>query len=78
VQALKADTIDAVLHFSPRSAAIFAELAGAALTPLKTLKCKHFCLSAAVAEPLAAAGAQQLFVATQPREAAMLQLIGND
>jgi uroporphyrinogen-III synthase len=78
VGALKADAIGAVLHFSPRSAVTFAELAVAMVGPLNTLNCKHFCLSSAVAEPLAAAGARQVFVATHPREAAMLQLIGND
>jgi uroporphyrinogen-III synthase len=42
-----------------------------ALAPL------HYCLSAQVAEPLAAAGARQIRVASRPEEAALIALIGS-
>ena len=76
--ALKTDAIEAVLHFSRRSAAISLRLAQEASCLVNILKYKHFCLSPAVAEPLAAAGATKIFVAARPDEAAMLELIGID
>jgi uroporphyrinogen-III synthase len=73
--ALAAGGIDGVLHFSRRSAEAYlacgnraGPLAGA-LVPLQ------LCLSAAVAEPLAAAGAASIRIAPRPDEAAMLELV---
>jgi len=77
-RALKADAIDAVLHFSRRSAAILLRLAQEASCLVNILKYKHFCLSQGVVEPLALAGAVQIFVAARPDEAALLELIGID
>jgi uroporphyrinogen-III synthase len=74
--ALAAGAIDGVLHFSRRSAEAYlacarrADLLAAALVPLQ------LCLSAAVAEPLAAAGAASIRIAPRPDEAAMLELAG--
>jgi uroporphyrinogen-III synthase len=73
--ALAAGAIDGVLHFSARSAAAFvAALAAADLRRLLALP--QFCLSAAVGEPLAAAGARDLRIAARPDEAALLELVG--
>ncbi|HEY6995585.1 MAG TPA: uroporphyrinogen-III synthase [Xanthobacteraceae bacterium] len=69
--------VDGVLHLSRRSAQAYlacarrAGLADRALAPL------HFCLSRAVAEPLAAAGAAAIRIAHRPDEAAMLELVGS-
>jgi uroporphyrinogen-III synthase len=74
--ALAARAIEGVLHFSRRSAEAYlacgnrAGLLASALAPLQ------LCLSAAVAEPLAAAGARALRIASRPDEAAMLDLVG--
>lgn len=72
--ALAAKKIDGVLHFSPRTAAAFVT-AAAAVGPA-ALALPQFCLSAAVAKPLQAAGARDLRVAARPDEAALLELIG--
>jgi uroporphyrinogen-III synthase len=72
--AFAAQEIDGVLHFSPRTAAAFIA-AAAALAPA-ALALPHFCLSAAVAKPLQAAGARDLRIAARPDEAALLELIG--
>ena len=74
--ALAAGAIDGVLHFSRRSAEAYlacgrrAGVLAAALAPLQ------LCLSAAVAEPLAAAGARAVRIAFRPDETAMLELVG--
>ena len=39
------------------------------------LKPAHFCLSAQIAEPLAAAGARTIHVAQRPLEAALIELL---
>ncbi len=68
--------LDGVLHFSRRSAESYlacaarAGIGEAALAPLQ------LCLSAAVAEPLAAAGAASIRIASRPNEAAMIELAG--
>jgi uroporphyrinogen-III synthase len=72
--AFAAGQIDGVLHFSPRTAAAFAT-AAAAVAPT-ALALPQFCLSAAVAKPLQAAGARDLRVAARPDEAALMELIG--
>ncbi len=74
-RALAAGEIDGVLHFSRRSAEAWlaccrqAGLAEAALAPV------HYCLSAQVAEPLAAAGAARIRTAERPEEPALLELL---
>jgi uroporphyrinogen-III synthase len=77
VQALQADSIDAVLHYSRRSAETLLRLAEAGSCLVNVLKCKHFCLSAQIAEPFVEAGAQQTLVARRPDETALLDLVGN-
>ena len=73
--ALASGQLDGVLHLSRRSAEIFlacarqSGLIGRALVPT------HYCLSAQVAEPLAAAGARHVAVAPRPEESALIGLI---
>jgi uroporphyrinogen-III synthase len=74
--ALSDGAFDGALHFSRRTAeaylacAIHAGIRDRALGPV------HFCLSRQVAEPIVAAGAPAIRVASRPDEAAMLELIG--
>jgi len=77
VRALQSDSIDAVLHYSRRSAETFVGLAAVGSCLVNVLKCKHFCLSAQVAQPLVGAGATQVYVAQRPDESALLDLVGN-
>jgi uroporphyrinogen-III synthase len=68
--------IDAVLHFSRRSAETYVATARGAGVLAAALKPVHFCLSAQVAAPLKQAGAVDIRVAPQPNEAALIALIG--
>src|ERR1700688_792359 len=73
--ALKAGEVDAVLHYSRRSADNY--LAGArqaGITGL-ALAVRHLCLSAQIAAPLTAAGASRIAVAKRPDEAALTDLL---
>jgi uroporphyrinogen-III synthase len=72
--ALAGGTLGGVLHFSRRSAIFFldatqASLRDAALAPV------HYCLSARIAEPLAAAGAKSIRIAPRPTEDSLVQLV---
>lgn len=73
--ALEAGTIDGVLHFSRRTAAIYVECAAEAELSEPALAPVQYCLSGQVAEPLAAAGAQAIRVAERPSEAALVELV---
>jgi uroporphyrinogen-III synthase len=75
MQALAAH-LDGVLHFSRRTAETYVSLARDADMLARALKPAHFCLSAAVAEPLVRAGAAVIQVAPQPAEAALIELVG--
>lgn len=67
--------IEAVLHYSPRSAAAFvAAIRGAALE-IAGLAVLQVCISEAVARVLREAGATRLVVAENPREAAVLDAL---
>jgi uroporphyrinogen-III synthase len=72
---LKASEVDAVLHFSRRSADNY--LAGAAQAGVaeQALAARHVCLSAQIAAPLIAAGAKQVTVAPRPDETALIALL---
>jgi len=74
--ALAARGIDGVLHFSPRSASTFLDVVRTAGLVDSALNCFHYCLSARVAAPLAAAGAARVAIASRPEEGALLDLIG--
>jgi uroporphyrinogen-III synthase len=73
--ALVARAIDAVLHYSARTAAAFVAMATAAGIRDLSIQARHLCLSAQVAAPLAAAGARAIDVASEPNERALFALI---
>ena len=75
-QALRGGALDAVLHYSARSAETFVARARAAGVTREALAVRHLCLSAQVAAPLQAAGAQDVAVAQHPDEAALIELLG--
>lgn len=73
VTALGDGRIDAVLHYSRRSAAIFLDLCDAARLDPKPLR--HLCLSADVAAPLRAARCDKIAIAATPDERALFALV---
>jgi uroporphyrinogen-III synthase len=73
VDALKAGEVDAVLHFSRRSAENYVAGAKNAGVAGPALAVRHLCLSAQVAEPLA--GARHIMIAAQPDEATLIELL---
>ncbi len=72
---LRAGAIDGVLHFSKRSAETFLAAAAGSGVAVNALTCKHFCLSAQVAEALARNAIAPIFIAARPEEAAVLDLV---
>ena len=64
-----------MLHFSRRSAESYLTCARASGILDRALAPPHYCLSQAVAEPLATAGATRIRVAERPNEAALIGLI---
>jgi len=75
IAALKNGEIDAVLHFSRRSADNYLAGARAAGLLAQALAPRHVCLSAAIADPLTGAGATGIAIAARPDEAALLELV---
>jgi len=75
IAALKAASLDAVLHFSRRSAENYIAGAHAAEITGPALDIPHFCMSAQVAEPLRAAGAKRVEIAPRPNENALIGLL---
>jgi uroporphyrinogen-III synthase len=73
--AVAAGRIEAVLHYSARTAAAFLAVAQAGGLAEFAKSAKHFCLSAQVAAPLAAAGAHAVSIAASPNESALIDLI---
>jgi len=73
--ALAGGEIDAVLHYSRRSAQAYLECATRAALLGASLEPIQLCLSPHTAEPLAAQGAAGIRIAAQPNEAAMLALV---
>jgi|SoimicmetaTmtLPB_FD_contig_41_11530570_length_967_multi_2_in_0_out_0_1 uroporphyrinogen-III synthase len=73
IEALKARAVDAVLHFSRRSAENYVAGAKSAGVVGPALAVRHLCLSAQVAEPLAGAG--HIMIAARPDEAALIELL---
>jgi uroporphyrinogen-III synthase len=76
IAALKAGSVDAVLHFSRRSAENYVAGARAAQITAAALRPRHLCLSAQVADPLRAAGAERIKTAPHPDEASLVGLLG--
>jgi uroporphyrinogen-III synthase len=73
-RALGTDQVDAVLHYSRRSAATLLRLAAGAGAVNALLGLAHYCLSDEVAVPLREAGAGRITVAPHPDEASLLDL----
>jgi uroporphyrinogen-III synthase len=75
-EALAAEEIDGVLHFSRRtvesylSCAVGAALLDRALAPF------HYCLSPMVARPLLQAGSATVRISEKPNEASLVELVG--
>jgi uroporphyrinogen-III synthase len=72
--AISSSELDAVMHFSPRSAAIFVAIAERQGLAGAVRRLRHLCISHATAAPLIAIGAK-IEVATEPREDAMAALL---
>lgn len=71
--ALEAGDVDAVMHFSRRSAELFVSGARAAGAAGPALDVRHLCLSPQVAEPLV--GASRIDIAARPNEVALIALL---
>ena len=71
--ALESGDVDAVLHFSRRSAELFVEGARSSGVAGPAEDVRHLCLSSQVAEPLA--GASRIAIAARPDEAALIALL---
>jgi uroporphyrinogen-III synthase len=71
-EAFAAHEVEAVLHYSRRSARAFIEAVRAAGVEISALSLPQGCLSAGIATVLRDAGAARLFVAPSPDEAALL------
>ncbi|RXT46210.1 hypothetical protein B6S44_25620 [Bosea sp. Tri-44] len=69
--ALRDGSADAALHYSPRSAQIFLDLAGKAGLAEQAQALPQLALSIEVAAPLIAAGSDTVLVAEHPEEAAL-------
>lgn len=75
IAAFRAGQIDAVLHYSERSAAAFVRLAHAAGIDEDIRKTRHICLSAAVTAPLKLVGLRAE-AASAPDEQALFAALG--
>ncbi len=67
--------IDGVLHYSKRTAETFLAAAAAEGLREQSLALKHFCLSAEIAAPLRAAGADHVAIARRPDQHALFELL---
>jgi uroporphyrinogen-III synthase len=70
--ALQAGDVEAVLHFSKRSAENYIAGARKAGINEQALGVRHICLSAQIAEPLSKAGAGRIAITPRPDEAALI------
>jgi uroporphyrinogen-III synthase len=73
--AFAANGVEAVLHYSRRSARAFLESVGAAGVEISALAIPQYCISAAVASIVRDAGATQVMVAASPDENALFELL---
>jgi uroporphyrinogen-III synthase len=74
--AFAANQIEAVLHYSRRSARAFLEAARAAGVEISALAIPQCCISAAVASVVRDAGASQVTVASSPDENGLFEALG--
>ena len=72
IAALQAGDVDAVLHFSKRSAENYVAGAVQAGVAAQAFGVRHICLSTQIAEPLSRAGARSIAIAPRPDEAALI------
>lgn len=77
VAAVESGDIEAVLHFSARSAENYLASATDAGVLEQALEPRQLCLSAQVATPLKAAGAANVTVSPRPDEASLIELTGH-
>jgi uroporphyrinogen-III synthase len=70
--ALQAGDVEAVLHFSKRSAENYIAGARKAGINEQALGVRHICLSGQIAEPLSKAGAGRIAITPRPDEAALI------
>ncbi|MGE7471373.1 uroporphyrinogen-III synthase [Bosea sp. NPDC003192] len=70
-EALRDGSADAALHYSPRSAQVFFDLAGKAGLTEQAQALPQLALSAEIAAPLISAGSDTVLVAEHPEEAAL-------
>jgi uroporphyrinogen-III synthase len=73
--ALREGILEGVLHYSRRSAEAYLAAAARAGLAGQALKPVQFCLSARIAEPLAAAGAPNVAISRDPTEDSLVQRI---
>jgi uroporphyrinogen-III synthase len=73
--AFAANRVDAVLHYSTRSAKAFLEAARAAGVEISALAVPQCCMSGSVAQILREAGAARVMVAAAPNENALLEAL---
>jgi uroporphyrinogen-III synthase len=75
-EAFAADEVEAVLHYSQRSARAFIEAARAAGVEVSALSLPQYCLSAGIATVVRDAGATRVVVASSPDENALFAALG--
>ena len=75
LEAVRGKTLDAVLHYSKRSAENYIAGAQAAGVAAEALAPHHLCLSEQVAAPLRQAGAARVAVAKHPDETSLIELL---
>jgi uroporphyrinogen-III synthase len=75
-EAFAANQIEAVLHYSQRSARAFIDAARAAGVEISALAVPQCCISAAVASVVRDAGAGRVTVAESPDENALFRALG--
>lgn len=73
--ALRAGTIETVILMSPRTAAIFAQLAGTTELKETARRLTYLCLSAGVAEKLAPLAPRHVVIASEPDTQAILEAL---
>jgi uroporphyrinogen-III synthase len=76
IAAVESGDIEAVLHFSARSAENYLASATDAGVLEQALEPRQLCLSGQVAAPLKAAGAANVTVSPRPDEALLIELTG--
>jgi len=75
-KAFAADQVEAVLHYSRRSARAFIDAVRAAGVEVSALALPQYCLSAGIATVVRDAGAMRVVVAASPDEAALFATLG--